>query len=372
MAPPRGLTFFHVEVELLAAIQGLRSESFVDFVHVNITGRDASFLACFRNGHSGSDAHDFWRAAGNGEGHKRAHDGEAELFGFAALHAKDSCGTVADLRRVASSGSSILLESRPELAQFFQSRALSGPVVLGNSDGGLFAFFIDDFCRDRDNFGEVTFLLGFEGLAVGFNSQGIHLCSGDAKFFSNVFRCLTHWNHTLLGKFIFEDRIWEVTNGPTHRSTCHGLKTSSDADIINSGFDGSSNIAEGLKTRRALAIDSHQRGGIGKSSNEAGHASLRCKCTRLKNVANNDVAHKRLVQTNFLARGFQSSSKKIRRQSVLERTFLGTADSRSYSRHDHNIVVRCSGVVGRHDLGHIRRGQMGKKTLSTMHLCMKE
>lgn len=80
----------------------------------------------------------------------------------------------------------------------------------------------------------------------------------------------------------------------------HGLDTSANADLDDTGLDGSGDLDNSLETRRALTVDGVDRGALGEASVEGGHTGVGGSTASGQNIANSNVVDKSRVDLGLL------------------------------------------------------------------------
>ena len=357
------------ETKLLDTVSGLRGEGFVDLKEINVLKLETGLLDGGGDGNSGSDSHDSGVDTNNGGGAEDSHHLESKLLGDRTAHSEDNSSTITDLTGVSSSGASILLEDSTELSETLDGGSGTASLIVGNNVLVFLTLLVLEGDLNGDNL--ILEAAGLDGLgstSVRHGSKLILFRTGDVVLGGNILRGDTHGDKTSLGLLVLHDLGVDGTL-PLELGSGHVLDTTSETDVVETSLDVGSDVGEGLKSRRALAVHNMHRDSLGNTGHERGNTALvGALGTSSKDVSDDDIINDGSVNASLLNGGLENRGKHILDVGLSERTLASTANGGTKGRHNHNIIGtrRAGDVLGSNHRGILVSGKVSEELVGTV------
>ncbi len=256
------------DAELVAAVQHLHGEGFVQLPQVDVLHRQAQLLEHLGHGEDGADAHLVGLAARHGEAEEAAQGLEA--LAACIVFARDDAGTsaVGELARVAGRDHAARQRGL-DAGDAFLGRAFARAFVLAHRDlpGDQAQGLVGHAGRDGDRCDLVVELAGGlrgAGLLLAGGAVFVHRVAADVVALGDLFGGLQHAPVDLglgLGEF-------EVAQHVRVHFLLHAgdaLDAAGDEDLGLARDDALRGHGDGLQARGAETVDRHARGGDGQA-----------------------------------------------------------------------------------------------------------
>lgn len=184
-----GVDLFVGDTKLVDRVDGLGSESLVDFENVDIVQLETSSFDGNRDGESRANTHDARRNTNDRSSDVLAEDGETELLGGLALHQEDGSGAIRDLGGVTGGGGAVLVKGRAQFGELLRGGARADTIVAVNKDSLFVAILVGDGSFKGNNLIlEPAVLLGNNSLGMRRGGESILLLACDTELGSDVLR----------------------------------------------------------------------------------------------------------------------------------------------------------------------------------------
>lgn len=246
--------------------------------------------------------------------------------------------SVSHLTGIATSGLVTKLgHGRSDLAEGFDGGAISGTLILGESDRLLFAGLgVLDLCGDGDDLVvEPSSLLSHLGTSETLVGIFVLHSSGDIEIIADVLRGLDHGLQTIRGLLVGKD-LW----GKRQKLiTAHGhaLGAEGDSNVNATIGDLVGNVLDGLEARRAESVDAAGGGSVGESSSQHGGSDLvRGSC--IGDISEADILDQGRVDFALLKDLFQQSIDDVVEAGVFEASLLALGECGPDGQGDDNVI----------------------------------
>lgn len=346
-----GVDLLEVEAELVGAPQALGCECLVDLKNVDIVLADSSLLKDLGDGCPWADTHEEGVDTSHRGGDELSNDGLTESDGGGTLHEQDGGGTVRDLRGVAGVDGTVLCEGGLDLAEGLGSHAGAHTVVLGDGDALLLAGLgvLEVDLKGPDLLVKQTSLLGSLGLLVGGSGKCVLVHTGNAAVLGHVLGENAHGDLAVVGLLVGLEEVGELRDGVWPVVVGHGLDTSADTNLDDSGVDGSGDVDAGLQAGGALSVGGPDGGGDGEASDEGGGTELGGSSAGSEDVSDGDILDEGRVDSRLLDQALEHACEEVGGGGVLEGTTAtlgeGSAEGSGHYNLWRGVLVRIDYTV---------------------------
>ena len=345
--------FFHRDAQLVAAVDDLGSEGFVQFPQVDVVHGQAVALEQLRNGIDRADAHFVRLATGDAEAAEDTDRLDVLLLGGGAVHDNTDGRAVRQLAGVAGGDEVLWAANRLQALQGFQRGAGAVALVLDQVDfllADFAGFLVLDQHLDGVRHDLVVELAAFlTGCGALLADQGILVLglAGDVVAGGDDVGCLDH-RHVQVGLVVLDPLVGAVEHVQlVVLAQADGLDATGDDGRNLFADDALSGDGDGLQTGAAEAVDRHAGGGhrqTGADRGQTGH--VLALGAFVEGRAEDTVFHQRWIDAGTLDGVFDNISRHIDTVGVVQGAAVGLAQRGTRGRDD-NCIRHCVAPVSK-------------------------